>query len=85
MAHDRFEHGITEKLQTFVVEGLVARFLGAVFVRFMGKGCAIQVNVVRTEAHDLIESGAKLFVFTEEESSSVKNIFHTLLKLDDTK
>ena len=45
----------------------------------------IQVNVVRTEAHDLIESGAKLFVFTEEESSSVKKIFHTLLKLADTK
>ena len=85
VAHHSFQHGIAEKFQAFVVERLIARLFRAIFVRFMGKSCAIQVNVVRTEAHYLVESGAKLLVFTEKESSSVENIFHTLLKLSDTK
>ena len=85
MAHDRFEHGIAEELQTFVVERLIAGLLRTVFVRFMGKGCAVQIDVVRTETHDLIEGGAKLFVFAKKESGSVENIFHTELKLGDTK
>ena len=77
VTHHSFQHGIAEKFQTFVVERLVTRLFRAIFVRFMGKSCAIQVNVVRTEAHDLVESGAELLVFAEKESSSVEYIFHT--------
>ena len=77
VTHHSFQHGIAKEFQTFVVERLVACLFRAIFVRFMGKSCAIQVNVVRTEAHDLVESGAKFLVFTEKESSSVEYIFHT--------
>ena len=51
----------------------------------MGKGCAVQIDIVRKEPHNLIEGGAKLFVFAKKESGSVEKIFHTELKLDDTK
>ena len=72
VADDGFEDGIAEKFEAFVVERFVAEFLRSILLRLVGECRAVEIDVVRAEAHDVVESGAKLSVFGEEEFGSVK-------------
>ena len=72
VADDGFEDGIAEKFEALVVERFVAEFLGTILLRLMGEGRAIELDVMRAEAHDVVEGRTKLSVFGEEEFGSVE-------------
>ena len=72
VADDGFEDGVSEKLESLIVERLVAEFFRSILLRLMGEGRAIEIDVVWAEAHDVVEGRTKLSVFGEKEFGSVE-------------
>ena len=52
---DGFEDGVSEKLESLIVERLVAEFFRSILLRLVGECRAIEIDVVWAEAHDVVE------------------------------